>query len=87
MISSFKGQAALSWGKITAGRRFAKTFIPPLNPNNPFSGRKAGSTLSHFGPPTAPSKTASELRQIFNCSSGSGCPNLSIAEPPAITFS
>ena len=49
----------------------------------PFSGRIAGSTLSHLGPPTAPSNTASAALQASIVSSVKGTPYASIDAPPA----
>ena len=82
---SLSGQASLSCLNMTAGRRFAYTFMPPRKPRSAFSGRISGATLSHFGPPTAPSSTASDARQISSWSFGSGFCRLSIAAPPATT--
>src|SRR5262245_8999702 len=47
---------------------------------SPASGRTAAP--SHFGPPTAPSSTASATRQAASVSAGSGSPASSIAAPP-----
>src|SRR5439155_13005528 len=51
--------------------------------SRPCSGRgRFGSVVSHLGPPTAPSRTASAARQPAKVSSGSGDPVASIAAPP-----
>jgi hypothetical protein len=50
--------------------------------SSPRSGRCAGASASHFGPPTAPSSTASAREQSASVSSGSGAPVASIALPP-----
>ena len=44
--------------------------------------RRVGSVVSHFGPPTAPSRTASEARQTSSTSSVSATPCASIEQPP-----
>ena len=52
-------------------------------PRIAFSGRIEGSTLSHLGPPTAPSNTASAALQASIVSSVKGTPYASIDAPPA----
>ena len=52
-------------------------------PKIAFSGRIDGSTLSHLGPPTAPSNTASAFLQASIVSSVNGTPYASIDSPPA----
>lgn len=47
----------------------------------PFSGRRAGSTASHFGPPTLPISTASAALQAASVSSVSRTPNASMDAP------
>ena len=55
-------RAAPSLGRT--GRRFANRPRPLRRPSSPCSGRGAsGSVVSHFGPPTAQSRTASASRQ------------------------
>src|SRR5271170_7600839 len=51
-------------------------------PSRPASGRVPNGRDSHFGPPMAPSKTASDARHPASVSGGSGTPKLSIALPP-----
>ena len=52
-------------------------------PSNPCSGRGfAGSVVSHFGPPTAASSTASDAFATSSVSSGSAAPVASMAQPP-----
>ena len=51
-------------------------------PSRPCSGRGAsGSVVSHFGPPTAPSRTASAARQAASTSSVRAVPCSSIEQP------
>ena len=64
---------------------FAYKPSPDLNPRSAFSGRISESTLSHFGPPTAPNSTASLSFADSIVSCGSGMPNASIAAPPALS--
>ncbi|MNW01257.1 hypothetical protein D3C71_1968710 [compost metagenome] len=48
--------------------------------SRPCSGRTLA--LSHLGPPTAPSRTASDARQAAFVSSGRASPVASMAAPP-----
>ncbi|MNE85942.1 hypothetical protein D3C80_1829930 [compost metagenome] len=48
--------------------------------SRPCSGRTLA--LSHLGPPTAPSRTASEARQAALVASGRASPVASMAAPP-----
>ena len=66
-------------GLTRTGRRFANSSSPLRSPRRPCSGRGAsGSVVSHFGPPTAPSSTASAERQRSSTSGSSGVPCSSI---------
>ena len=49
-------------GRATTGRRLAKTPRPLRSPSSACSGRTVAFGSSHFGPPTAPSRTASAAR-------------------------
>ena len=70
-------------GSTRTGRRFANSSSPLRSPSRPCSGRGAsGSVVSHFGPPTAPSSTASAERQRSSTSGSSGTPCSSIERPP-----
>ena len=52
-------------------------------PKRPASGRgAAGSVVSHFGPPTAASSTASAAFAASSVAAGSGSPTASMAAPP-----
>ena len=59
------------------GRRLAYNPSPFLSPKTAFSGRSVGSTLSHFGPPTAPKSTASAFCAASSVVCGSGVPHKS----------
>src|SRR5690606_30954438 len=65
-----------------AGRRLPNSPSCERIFSRPRSGRMAGSMVSHFGPPTAPSSTASAARARSRVSSASGTPYLSMAAPP-----
>src|SRR3712207_3926394 len=83
MTSRLSGLASSSEAKGLTGRRFANRPRPSRIPSSPCSGRGlSGSVVSHFGPPTAPSRTASESRQPARVSSGRAEPVASIAAPP-----
>ena len=65
------------------GRRLAYRPRPLRRPSSPCSGRGAsGSVVSHLGPPTAQSSTASEARHASSTSSVSAVPCSSIEAPP-----
>ena len=55
---------------------------PCAAPAVPARAGRAGSVVSHFGPPTAPSSTASEARQRSSTSGSRGVPCSSIEAPP-----
>src|SRR4249919_647721 len=62
--------------------------MPLRRPSSPCSGRGAlGSVVSHLGPPTAPSRTASEARQAASTSSVRAVPWASIEQPPSRRWS
>ena len=62
MRSRLSGLASSSAGLGRTGRRLANSPSPLRRPSRPCSGRGAsGSVVSHFGPPTAASSTASAL--------------------------
>src|SRR3954471_8689592 len=83
MRSRLSGLASSSASKGLTGRRLANRPRPSRRPSSPCSGRgRFGSVVSHFGPPTAPRRTASAARQPAKVSSGSGDPVASIAAPP-----
>ena len=70
MRSRLSGLASYSAGTGRTGRRFAYRPIPLRRPSRPCSGRGAsGSVVSHFGPPTAASSTASAALQAASVSS------------------
>ena len=73
-MSGFSGPASDSASNIRAGRRLANRPSLPLRPSSAISGRSAPGRLSHLGPPTAPSSTASLALQISTVSSGRHCP-------------
>ena len=80
------------YAKVSTARRpreFSQAGLKLANKPNPFrsaripsSGRTVATGLSHFGPPTAPNKTASDPKTIFIVSSGNALPVASIAVPP-----
>src|SRR3954464_5754843 len=81
--SRLSGLASSSAGNGFAGRRLANSPRPSRRPSSPCSGRGlSGSVVSHCGPPTAPSRTASASRQAAMGSSGRGDPVASMAAPP-----
>ena len=69
--------------KQIAGLKFANNSKSFLSLNKALSGFLENSNLSHFGPPTAPSKTASLSKAIFITLSVIGSPCLSKEIPPA----
>src|SRR4051794_28273646 len=83
MRSRLSGLASSRASKGLTGRRLANSPRPSRRPSSPCSGRgRCASVVSHFGPPTAPRRTASASRQPAKVSSGSGDPVASIAAPP-----
>ena len=85
-MSALSGDASFILSCIVAGLKFTNNPRPDLRANRPFSGLFELSILSHFGPPTAPNKTASLALHISSDSFGSGSPVTSIAAPPPNTF-
>ena len=86
MISGLRGEASASSSKTMAGRRFAKSPSSFLSPSRARSGLSSPGRSSHFGPPTAPRRTASDAFAISTVSSGRHLPVSSIAAPPASTY-
>src|SRR6202050_4012035 len=83
MRSRRSGEASYSAGSGLTGRRLAYSPRPLRRPNRPCSGLGAlGSVVSHLGPPTAASSTASALRQASSTSSVRATPWASIEAPP-----
>ena len=80
--SGFRVDAPASCGQETAGRRFAKTPSSDRRASSPRSGRMLRSIPSHRGPPTAPSRMASQARARSSVPPGSGTPQASTASPP-----
>ena len=72
--SLFKVELSTKASKTFAGRRFAKRANSLRIPSKPRSGRCLYSKLSHFGPPTAPSKVASASLAKSKVSCGNGVP-------------
>ena len=81
-MSARRGQAAERSENIRAGRIFVYSPMAERSFKRPRSGRLAEGWPSHLGPPTAPSSTLSELRQVSRLESGRGTPNSSMAQPP-----
>src|SRR6185437_8407969 len=83
MISRLSGLASYSAGSGRTGRRLANRPRPLRRPSSPCSGRGLdGSVVSHLGPPTAASRTASAERHAASVSSVSALPWASIEAPP-----
>src|SRR5712691_1568562 len=80
--SGFNGEIPRSGSSNLTGRTLTKSPRPLRNPSNPLSGRFPTGSASHFGPPTAPRKTASALRQASSVWLGSGVPAASMPTPP-----
>ena len=60
----FRVEASTSASKTIAGRRLAKSSMSLRRRSRPRSGFTSKGRLSHFGPPTAPSSTASALHRL-----------------------
>ena len=70
-------------GRVQRDRaQFAKTPSSWRSRSSPASGRTLASGSDHFGPPIAPSSTASARRQPASVAAGSGSPVASMAAPP-----
>jgi len=78
----FIGEAPASSSNICTGRKFANTPSSARSASRPCSGLIFAFGSDHFGPPTAPSNTASLSRQLAMVSSGNGLLTESIAAPP-----
>ena len=79
-LAAARRRRAAGWTVI--GRRFANSPRPPRSANSACSGRTVASGSSHFGPPTAPSSTASASRHASTSSGRMATPYASIAAPP-----
>ena len=77
-----QAEALIRAGSAATGRRFAKSPRCLRRRRSAFSGRSEASRMSHFGPPTAPRRTASAARQWSRSASRIGSPWVSIAIPP-----
>ena len=80
--SGRSGEEATSVGWTMIGRRLANRPSPPRSAKSACSGRTVALGSDHFGPPTAPSRTASDARQASRSSSRIATPKASIAAPP-----
>src|SRR4051795_10105697 len=81
--SRFSGLASSRASLGRTGRRFANSPSPLRRPSSPCSGRGLpGSVVSHFGPPTAQRRTASDRRQASSTCSVRAVPCSSIEAPP-----
>ena len=80
--SFFNDEKSAKASKHCAGRKLAKRSISLRKRNKPRSGFTLKSRSSYFGPPTAPSKTASTSWALAIVSSCSGVPCASYAQPP-----
>src|SRR5512147_1537966 len=81
-ISGFSVEASTSASKTTAGRRLANSSISLRSRSKPRSGLISNGSRSHFGPPTAPSRTASAASASAIVLSVIGTPCASIEAPP-----
>src|SRR5574343_918333 len=81
--SGFSDEALASSGYRMAGRRLAKRFKCLRMPSRPRTGRCSRGSVSHCGPPTAPSSTASAALALVRVSAGYGSPVASTAQPPS----
>ncbi len=87
VISFLSGLAFLNSEYSFAGLIFANKPSSFLRARSALSGLILPGKVSHLGPPTAPSSTLSESKQVFNASSVNGIPYLSMLIPPASTKS
>src|SRR3954447_6369709 len=83
-IRSWRSGLASSRASLgRTGRRLANRPRPLRRPSRPCSGRGlSGSVVSHLGPPTAQSRTASDCRHASRTSSVRAVPCSSIEAPP-----
>ncbi len=75
-LATNNGDESNNSGKVVIGRRLANNPISLRMRSKPASGRVLALGSSHFGPPTAPSKTASLARQAFSVCFGQGIAKL-----------
>ena len=75
MIDRFRGEESSNSGNVTMGLRLAKSPSSLRILSNPASGLVLAFGSSHFGPPTAPSKTASDRLHASVVCSGRGSPH------------
>src|SRR6267378_3513614 len=80
--SGLRGEIPFSGSRSFTGRTLTYSPSPFRKPSSPLSGRFPTSSESHFGPPTAPRKTASAFPQASSVSFGRGVPAASMAAPP-----
>ena len=85
--SRFRLEASASASNTSAGRRLANSSMSLRRRSRPRSGFCANGRLSHFGPPTAPSSTASAFIAFSIAASVKGTPCLSIEQPPTSSSS
>ena len=69
-------------GARAPGAGWRRRRAPRAAAAGPVRGAPAACGCDHFGPPMAPSSTASALRQALRVRSGSGSPVASMAAPP-----
>src|SRR5574341_1008132 len=81
-FSALSGEASIRAGWTLTGRRFAKTPSPFRSARSPCSGRTFAFGSSHFGPPTAPRRTALDFRHSARTASVSATPWASMEQPP-----
>src|SRR5512138_2711543 len=81
-FSALSGEESISAGWTLTGRRLAKTPSPLRRPRSPCSGRTFAFGSSHFGPPTAPSRTALDFWHSARTASVSATPWASMEQPP-----
>src|SRR5215468_2739142 len=81
-ISGLRVDAPISGSNTIAGLRFANRSISLRSRRRPRSGFCWNGSESHFGPPTAPKRTASLCCASRSVSSVSGTPWASSAAPP-----
>src|SRR5699024_1066161 len=82
MTDTFSGEPCNNGAKHLIGLILANKFNDFLILSNPCSGLRCPGRSSHFGPPIAPSNTASACKQDSTASSVSGTSCLSYETPP-----
>src|SRR5216684_8789640 len=80
--SAFSGEIPRNGSSSLTGRTLTYRPRPCRSASKPLSGLLPTGRESHFGPPTAPRKTASALWQASSVALGSGIPAASMAAPP-----